>query len=370
MSDKQIAFIICTNDELYYSECVRYLSELEVPEGHSTDIICIQGAESMTQGYNAGMQASEAKYKVYLHHDTFILNKYFIYDILKVFQSDATIGMLGMIGATSLSPDAKCYLDWNVGNVNAYSGSKVYINELYQREDIVYIPVWAIDGMLMVTQRDVPWREDVFDKWDFYDVSQSIEMLRAGYKVVVPYQKENWTYHDCGPSNLKNYDGERAKVIQTYPDVFDGSVNEDDANERQAILGQLAWIREAFYKLINAGAYNELCDAERQLREILGIRDKEVSEMINFASIYALEAEKDVKHSAIFEWRDWDKMYDYYKWTRLVIMRIGWDRADERIEILKDDIRNGIWSKEAILRIAQMCLDTGLEKVRCFLQEN
>ena len=261
-------------------------------------------------------------------------------------------------------------MDWNVGNVNAYSGSKVYINELYQREDIVYIPVWAIDGMLMVTQRDVPWREDVFDKWDFYDVSQSIEMLRAGYKVVVPYQKENWTYHDCGPSNLKNYDGERAKVIQTYPDVFDGSVNEDDANERQAILGQLAWIREAFYKLINAGAYNELCDAERQLREILGIRDKEVSEMINFASIYALEAEKDVKHSAIFEWRDWDKMYDYYKWTRLVIMRIGWDRADERIEILKDDIRNGIWSKEAILRIAQMCLDTGLEKVRCFLQEN
>ena len=78
MDNKKIAFIICVNNMQYYEECLRYIQELEVPDGYSTDILCIQEADSMTQGYNGGMQASDAKYKVYLHQDTFILNRNFI----------------------------------------------------------------------------------------------------------------------------------------------------------------------------------------------------------------------------------------------------------------------------------------------------
>ena len=49
-----------------------------------------------------------------------------------------------------------------------------------------YIDVEAIDGLIMITQYDIPWREDLFQKWDFYDVSQSMEFIRHGYKVAVP----------------------------------------------------------------------------------------------------------------------------------------------------------------------------------------
>lgn len=56
MNTKQFAFIICTNNMQYYSECIRYIQDLYVPEGYDIDIICIQDADSMTQGYNAGMQ--------------------------------------------------------------------------------------------------------------------------------------------------------------------------------------------------------------------------------------------------------------------------------------------------------------------------
>lgn len=55
MNEKQIAFIICTNNPQYYNECVQYIHELTVPDGYSTDIICIQEAPSMAAGYNAGM---------------------------------------------------------------------------------------------------------------------------------------------------------------------------------------------------------------------------------------------------------------------------------------------------------------------------
>ncbi len=30
-----------------------------------------------------------------------------------------------------------------------------------------FIPVECIDGLLMATQYDVPWREDLFDGFDF-----------------------------------------------------------------------------------------------------------------------------------------------------------------------------------------------------------
>lgn len=51
MDEKKITFIICVNDLWYYEECVRYIKELYVPDGHSIDILCIQEADSMAQGY-------------------------------------------------------------------------------------------------------------------------------------------------------------------------------------------------------------------------------------------------------------------------------------------------------------------------------
>lgn len=74
----------------------------------------------------------------------------------------------------------------------------------------------AVDGFLMVTQYDFPWREDLFDKWDFYDCSQCREFIRRGYQVVVPDMKEPWCVHDSGFLDLKNYDSERQKFVAEY----------------------------------------------------------------------------------------------------------------------------------------------------------
>ena len=40
--------------------------------------------------------------------------------------------------------------------------------------------------------------KDLFDGWDFYDISQCQEFRRTGYKVVVPKQEEAWCIHDDG----------------------------------------------------------------------------------------------------------------------------------------------------------------------------
>lgn len=210
----QICFIICTNDPVYADECVYYINQLIVPDGYHIDILTVEDAKSMTSGYNEAMQHSKAKYKVYLHHDTFIVYPHFLRDILRIFQSDGEIGMIGVIGAPRIPENGIMWDEKRYGMIY-----EQHIYETVMLSNPCTHPleeVEAIDGLLMATQYDIAWREDLFDKWDFYDCSQSMEFIRRGYKVVVPKTEEPWCVHDCGFINLKDYDGEREKFVREY----------------------------------------------------------------------------------------------------------------------------------------------------------
>lgn len=224
MNDKKICFIICTNSKLFLDENMRYIERLVVPEGYEIDVISIAGANSITEGYNEGMKASDAKYKVYMHQDVFILYPYFLQSILDIFNSDSRIGMIGLVGAEEIASDGMMW--HNVRKGLLYEACKEECMEAmdynayrYRIADGLW-DVKTVDGLVMVTSADVPWREDIFDGWDFYDVSQSFEMIRAGYKVVVPEQKLPWCLHDDGILNFKNYDKYRKICLKEYSDFF------------------------------------------------------------------------------------------------------------------------------------------------------
>lgn len=211
--EKKICFIICVNNSLYYDECVWYINNLHVPSGYGIDIICITEAESMAEGYNAAMKDSNAKYKVYLHQDVFIYNRHFIDDILKIFQMDNQIGVIGVIGGINLPQNAVIWNAWNLGMTYGCDYVSASCIKGFQSEESKWTEAEAIDGMLMVTQYDIEWREDLMLGWDFYDISQSLEFRRQGYKTVVAYQKEPWCMHDCGNSKLIHYDEMRKKIL-------------------------------------------------------------------------------------------------------------------------------------------------------------
>ena len=221
---QQIAFILCVNDEEEYAECRYYLDRLHIPEGYQVDIIEIREASSMAAGYNAGMKSSAAKYKVYLHQDVFIRNTEFISDMLKVFACDEQIGMLGMVGNTGkISLD----IEWNVGKVMENRGQ--WKCESPSRED-VFVEVQAADGLLLATQYDILWREDLFDGWDLYDISQCMEFRRAGYKVAVPWQENAWCYHDNAVPNLTAYYDYYRIFVCEYGSMADFSAEKSDGD--------------------------------------------------------------------------------------------------------------------------------------------
>lgn len=357
MNQHKIAFIICANNALYYDECVRYINDLNIPEGLCTDIICIQEADSMTQGYNAGMQASDAKYKVYLHQDTFILNRNFIKDMLQVFSSDISIGLLGVLGIPQLPSDVNCHLCKKVGNIIKYDGHTIMDTDfLLQRQDQNWQEVEAIDGLLMATQYDIPWREDFLDGWDFYDISQSLEMKRHGYKVVVPYQKETWCYHNCGCPNLQKYDYYRKKMLLEYPEVFNGTVDWEIVRHEVENAQKIEDLKNEMLKLLTQHQYKTLIESAEKARE-KNFLNTELREISNLMEIYGLE-KTNIRpiHSEWFEYTDWLQIKEYYNWVRFVVLRIEYGYEDERIAEIKELIKNGRVSRDAIRKISAVSL--------------
>ena len=189
MNDKKFAFVMCANNEQYEKEALYYIERLEVPEGYSCESVVIREAESMAEGYNRAMQLSDARYKIYMHQDVMITEKKFLKKILSLFKN-REIGMIG--------------------------GSEGYGTYIFGQVAAPCEYVEAVDGFLMITQYDVPWRADIFKKWDFYDVSQCFEFSKRGYKIAVPAMLNPWCIHDCGASDYHDYFGEREKFLQEY----------------------------------------------------------------------------------------------------------------------------------------------------------
>jgi len=217
MDEKKIVFITCINDEESYEKSLTCIKKLHVPEFMEVEIIGIRNAKSITSAYNEAMMGCDAKYKVYLHQDLYIQNVDFIFDILKIFEANIKIGLIGMVGAKVIPVSGIWWEDpRKVGKVyDSHSGVMELLN--FNEVKKLYDKVIGIDGMIMVTQYDLPWREDTFDGWHFYDLSQGIEFIRKGFEVVVPKQQTAWCVHDCGLVNTENkFEEYRNKFLDEY----------------------------------------------------------------------------------------------------------------------------------------------------------
>ncbi|MER0280816.1 glycosyltransferase [Clostridioides difficile] len=217
MNNEKICFITCVNNERLYEECLLYINNLDVPPNFSIEIIALRGECSIASAYNKAIRETDSKYKVYLHQDTFIINKNFIYDILHIFKNNIDTGMIGVAGAKDIPISGIWWDSHNkVGKVYDSHTSKMALYEFSNIEELTN-EVMVVDGLIMITQYDLFWREDKFDGWHFYDLSQSMEFKKNNYKVVVPKQDKPWCMHDSGVANTSNgFEKYRLKYIEEY----------------------------------------------------------------------------------------------------------------------------------------------------------
>lgn len=346
MNSEKIAFIIAVNDEQYYEECCYYIKRLEVPAGFTVDIIAVREADSMCAAYNAAMGSSDAKYKIYLHQDVFIRERDFLKKLLAIFARDASVGLVGMVGGNRMPKTGVIYRAWNAGSVDCREPDMAYY--------LVCAPkvtqgayAEAVDGLLLATQYDIPWREDLFHHFDFYDISESFEMRRRGYRILVPYQETPWVIHDSSFAKMTYYDEGRRACLAEYPEFLyaEGGFEFEGHEEWDRLSAELAGHVK---KLMEQGEWKEAAAVIEQYRR--GKMKDSVLERLGIMSdIEQDERKADIRNTFLGGLGTYQQMYERYVQTRFLFFRMELGLPESEYEELIGAIANGDISCEAVL---------------------
>lgn len=371
---KEIAFIISVNNEMLFNECLYYIHHLEIPEGYNIDVIAIREAESMCAAYNAGMRSSNAKYKIYMHQDVLLQNRRILHEIISRFQNRQTLGMIGMIGGASIPDTGIVFDSWNVGKVDVREPDMSYYMHTDDRIKADTF-VAAIDGMFMATQYDIPWREDLFFTFDFYDISQSCEFRRAGYEILVPYQEIPWVLHNCGYAKLKNYFREKDIFLKEYSAMTSTSKRNEfvyDAEwERLSIQ-----LEHQLENLLKEGRWDE-AEEILQIYHTRNFKSSGLEEIAVMVEIHATEGKSGMPPLFFSQMNTYDQMKEWYLLVRLAVIRMELADTDEEyrelIQLLHENqtfytavlviIMHAVVDKQKVLeRLFRIYLDCGNQK--------
>lgn len=235
MNENGFLFVTCVNNEKEYEYCRAHIELLLVPEGYGIDFVCIRGAKSIASGYNEALH-HRFKYKIYLHQDTYIINRTILFDLIRLFSSDLTLGMIGVAGCEHL-PDNGIWWEGKTlyGKVIDIPNAYRLLSFNQPEGTASYASVAAIDGLLMATQTDIPWRDDLFQGFHFYDIAHSYEMIGHGFKVGVPNMKNPWCIHNSGKYlNVEAYEKARSVFLEHYIKK-NKEVNEGDEDGKRLI---------------------------------------------------------------------------------------------------------------------------------------
>ncbi|WP_141107701.1 glycosyltransferase family protein [Butyrivibrio sp. YAB3001] len=221
-STERFCFITCCNNDYEYDEMKAWIDRLWIPEGIEVEFIKITEAQSMCTGYNEAMRSSSAKYKVYMHQDVRILNPFFIFDVIDVFERHPKAGMIGMMGTVNVPESGVMWQSERYGAVIHVETGEDGVAETFN-ECVDYgndFSAALTDGFMIVTQNDILWREDIFKGWHFYDASQSMEFRKRGYEIIIPRQKMAWCMHDFKGINWDGYEENRRIFVDNYSDFI------------------------------------------------------------------------------------------------------------------------------------------------------
>ncbi|MGN0513832.1 MAG: glycosyltransferase family protein [Lachnospiraceae bacterium] len=221
INDKKIAYIMCANDDTYVSEAIEYLSYQNIPDEYMMEIYVVKNAQSMTQGYNLAMEQSDARYKIYIHQDTFIFDPDYTIELVKILESGA-YQILGVAGAVHM-PESGVWWDCSLQEMKMCLYQDMVIN-MFQSTTIPkeqkLVEVETLDGVLLATNTDIRWREDLFTHFHFYDISQTIEFRKRGLHAAVYNNISVGVLHEVSVNKKKSTKEAYEKACKIYKEEY------------------------------------------------------------------------------------------------------------------------------------------------------
>ena len=209
MNDRKIA-VIAQCDPSGVSAIRPYIDALDIPNGYEAELIEVRPDGNVAETYQRAMEASDAKYKIYLAPGSILLRLNFFEEMLRVFENPM-IGAMGLVGTKQISTTGLLAASPFIKGRLLYTDDRSF-----RGEDIegATEEVMAVSGDLIATQYDIPWRRDLFHSNCFYAEAQCVEFRRRGYRSVVPHQDEAWLL--SGTKEISYDDVSQEVFLDTY----------------------------------------------------------------------------------------------------------------------------------------------------------
>ena len=162
-----ISYITCTHNKKIFENCL--LKSLILKD--EDELIVIENARSIADGYNTGIDKAKNKIKCFIHHDLIVTNPILLRMNLMAYCMD-DIGMVGIIGSkTDASPwwEGQC-----IGSVVDTRNGILYFND--GKEFCLHL-----DGLMLATYQNVRFDESI-PGFHLYDQDICKQMAQKGKK--------------------------------------------------------------------------------------------------------------------------------------------------------------------------------------------
>lgn len=363
---ERIAFIICYTDESKLQECLYYINRQIVPNNIKTEVIPIQGAESMAEGYAFACEQTKAKIKVYLSENTLLVRSDFVITLLEVFE-DESVGMLGVVGSTDKLINASYAVNWNVASLFHYNAHKLYSRNIgldkgIEKGSYTMIEVEALDGMLLATQYDCDWDTVSGYEQGFYDVAYCEEMKAAGHKLMAIGSNRPFILSDSGVDSPVSFDSDRKKFCEKYASL--GYVYGEDMVEGYEAYDEMVSKKTSFLnreKDLRQQAIddNMPTQAGAVLKEVedlmhLGVPDTDLNYYLAMIDVYA-EDLAEMGYSNMWPAADLDEAMQLYMNIKYLLWRAYFGCPEEDWEALASGVEQGIISEAGMNVISKKC---------------
>lgn len=175
----KISFVLYGDNEWILSENQNYINSLNLPNDTNIEVFRIMNKGSLASCLEFGRKQSDAKYKIYLDQNAYIIDKNFIFKIISTFEKHPKLGILGVRGYyLDTEKNEMKFLGNNLYHQYGYN-SKISI--LKEGEATGVIAALALDKHVMITTVDTPWADDDSNT----NIVKSVELRHMGFETAV-----------------------------------------------------------------------------------------------------------------------------------------------------------------------------------------
>jgi hypothetical protein len=160
-----VSYIACTHNTNILEKCLMQSLILQDDD----ELIVIEGAKSIAEGYNNGIDKAKNKIKCFIHHDLIVTNPVLLRMNLLAYCIE-DIGIVGIVGSqTEAAPwwEGQC-----VGSVVDSRNGILYFSDGKQF-------CLHLDGLMLATAQDVRFDESI-PGFHFYDQDICRQMAEKG----------------------------------------------------------------------------------------------------------------------------------------------------------------------------------------------